>query len=217
MPDTPKVRDQQLTIFNPQQAATEWSRLKQSYADVSVMEDAVPNLLGASIEESDEHPPCGFGGKWTMDPPVRRGKSPEGPGVSVIDSRLIVKSYSSGGQHVAVCAAIVKSDAGDEKIEVFNLSTTDFFGANGVTEYTPDPEREGHIKVRDGFWDTLLACLGRDCGGDCLSAALSCPKPNWAAFLTCLAGRCGVCVVKCGACATCGCSVWCSPAVGCCE
>ncbi|MFI8435107.1 hypothetical protein ACIGJO_15335 [Streptomyces sp. NPDC079020] len=119
------------------------------------------------------------------------------------------------GQDLAACAAVLEVPGTSlRKVDVFALEAQDGDLLN-ATELVATSDNV--LEERDGWWDALTGCLGRDCGGVCLSAALTCPKVNWAAFLICLAGRCGVCVVKCAACATCDCTWWCKWAAGCCD
>jgi hypothetical protein len=214
MTNAPVVAEEALRIFTADQARREITRLDQQ---LTVLRDAVPTLLGRSIEEAEEQEPFGFGATVSLKEPYTASDAPrnEAP-VKMIESSLVATSYNVGSEHVGVFANVMKDDTGREVVDAFTLKTTDFF-LEGVTEYVADPTDQGRLMVRDGWWDALVACLGRNCGGVCLSAALSCPKINWAAFLICLAGRCGLCVVKCGACATCDCTWWCRPLAGCCN
>ncbi|WP_093478134.1 MULTISPECIES: hypothetical protein [unclassified Streptomyces] len=118
---------------------------------------------------------------------------------------------------VAMCASVIRGDpAGEEEVQAFTLETSSDNFLDDVTEHFID-DTDGQLRERSGgFWDVLLDCLADNCGQTCLSAAISCSKSSWAEFLICLAGRCGLCVVKCHACAGCQCSYWCVPVAGCC-
>ncbi|GAA0375231.1 hypothetical protein Acor_67390 [Acrocarpospora corrugata] len=217
MTNAPVLVEEKLTIYSPDQARREMTRLDQGYSDLAVLRDAIPSLLGVGIDEAAVQEPVGFGATWNLKEPYLAADAHEGDrAVKTIESSLICNSYNTGSEHVGVFATVMKPDVGDEKVDLFVLRTSDFI-IEGVKEYIPDSTNHGRLAVRDGWWDALVGCLGRSCGGVCLSAALTCPKINWAAFLVCLAGRCGLCVVKCGACATCDCTWWCRPVVGCCN
>jgi hypothetical protein len=71
------------------------------------------------------------------------------------------------------------------------------------------------VPLAGTFWQRLVRCL-RGCGGACITAIATCPKNSWAAFLGCIAVRCGVCAIKCPPCAACDCRWWCKWAAGCC-
>ncbi|MER5857365.1 hypothetical protein ABT131_17355 [Streptomyces sp900105245] len=217
MSNTPLLAEEKLKVYSPEHAQREMARLDQSYEQLAVLRDAVPNLLGRSLDEADIQEPVGFGAAWELKEPYLAADAREGDrAVKTVESTLIVNSYNAGQEHVGVFASVLKTDTGEEQIDVFTLRTQDFL-IDGVREYIPDSANPGSITVRDGWWDALVACLGRNCGSVCLGAALSCPKINWAAFLLCLAGRCGLCVIRCGACAACDCTWWCRPVAGCCN
>jgi len=71
--------------------------------------------------------------------------------------------------------------------------------------------------VRDAksWWTAFRDCSKR-CGTPCAAALVSCTG-TWTAYLWCLVATCGGCVLRCVACASCNCSVWCRWAAGCCR
>ena len=137
----------------------------------------------------------------------------EGPPVSELKFQFYAPALRSRTDQAAICTASLTAGGPYALDYDFSLTSP---GGNfmAVQEQTIT---EGRIVAVDGWWDRLLGCLQRDCGSVCIGATISCPKVNWAAFLVCLAGRCGGCVIKCAACATCDCSWWCKWAAGCCE
>ncbi|QLH23604.1 hypothetical protein [Streptomyces sp. Rer75] len=217
---TPRVREQQLTIYTPEQAGREWSRLTGQNSQLAILEQALPGRLGvSSVEDLPEPQFFGTTGRFVLDGSVPQPEELSGTAgeVHTIESGLIVQSRSAGNRQVAACVATTRGiPSGVSHDYVFVLDTTSDQFLAGVNELTPDAD--GHLVTRDGWWEALTSCFGSsDCGSTCLSAALTCPPAGWAVYLACLAGRCGGCVVSCAACATCDCTWWCRPAVGCCN
>ncbi|MCP2163923.1 hypothetical protein [Goodfellowiella coeruleoviolacea] len=214
MSNIPYVKSETMEIVPEQQAAAEFAGLTKDFPQLTHLRAAVPVLLGTSIEAAESRP-FGLRSQSTLSSAVPVGSSE----VENVNSAFIVQSLTNGSTQLALCATIIKGQpAGETLGEVFALRTTTGGQLDQVEEFTPEPTAEGKVVLRDGWWNRLTTCLSREnCGTTCLNAALTCPKVNWAVFLGCLAGRCGGCIVKCAACATCDCSFWCKFVAGCCN
>lgn len=217
MTSTPSVKESTFAIHDEQSAAQEWRRLSESEASMDQLISALPSRLrlpGAA--RLNEGQTVGFTSTDTLtgplDPPEEVTARER---VEKLNHSLFARTFSGpNGEQVAACAAVIEVPGTNyKKVDLFVLEAADGDLLH-ATELVPAGST---LRERDGWWDRVVRCLGRDCGGVCLGAAVSCPKVNWAAFLICLAGRCGVCVIKCGACATCDCTWWCKWAAGCCE
>lgn len=221
MTKTPTVREHQLAILSTDQASREWNRVAGGNPQVSEMRDALLGRLGVSADADLPEPQFfGVSGTFHLDGPVPVPKEVDNPPtqeVNTIQSGLIVQSRAIGDRQVAECVATTQGlPAGLSHDYVFTLDTTTDNFLTGVKELTT--ASGGRLVTVDGWWDALTSCLtSSDCGGQCVSAALTCPPATWAVYLACLAGRCGLCVVKCAACATCDCTWWCRIAAGCCN
>jgi len=75
----------------------------------------------------------------------------------------------------------------------------------------------GKAVLTKSWWTRFKACIKGSCSSVCLSALVSCPFSSWAAYLGCLAIKCGGCSAKCVGCASCRCRWWCKWAVSCCR
>ncbi|MGW3668105.1 hypothetical protein [Streptomyces sp. NPDC005141] len=218
MTSNPQVTQSSFEVHNSHAAAAEWRRLAGYEAGLDALISALPARLrlaqNAPLPEGDA---VGFTSTTTLDSPL---PMPEGittrEQVTSVKSSFFTRTFTgTGGEQLAACATVLEAPGTTFKtVDAFVLEARNGDLLDAVELV---PTSANVLEERDGWWDALTGCLGRDCGGVCLSAALSCPKVNWAAFLICLAGRCGVCVVKCAACATCDCSWWCKWAAGCCD
>ncbi|WP_406860566.1 hypothetical protein ABZO31_08950 [Streptomyces sp. HUAS MG47] len=214
----PRVKESTFEIHNSQAAADEWRRIAGYESVLDEMIGALPTRLrlakGTPLNEGET---VGFTSVTTLDGPL---PTPAGvttrDQVEKLNNGFFARTFTGEhGEQMAACATVIEvPGTGFKKVDAFVLEARDGDLLN-AKELGVTPANV--LEERDGWWDALTGCLGRDCGGVCLSAALSCPKVNWAAFLICLAGRCGVCVVKCAACATCDCTWWCKWAAGCCD
>ncbi|MFF9158403.1 hypothetical protein ACF1AB_39965 [Streptomyces sp. NPDC014846] len=218
MTSNPAVKESTFEIHNHQAAADEWRRLAGHESSLDRLISALPSRLrlakGAPLPEGET---VGFTSTTTLSSPM---DPPEGvttrEQVEKVNNSFFARTFTGeNGEQMAACATVIEVPGTSYKqVDAFVLEAHngDLLDAKELV-----PTSSSVLEERDGWWDALTGCLGRDCGGVCLSAAMSCPKVNWAAFLICLAGRCGVCVVKCAACATCNCSWWCKWAAGCCD
>ncbi|MGD1219958.1 hypothetical protein AB9Q10_16180 [Streptomyces krungchingensis] len=217
MTSIPSVRESTFEVHTSQSAAQEWQRLAGNESAMNEAISALPSRLrlpkGVQLNEGDT---VGFTSTATLSGPLEPpAEVTARDAVDKVKNTFMARTFTGQhGEQVAACATIIEVPGTDYKhVDVFVLEATDdLLQANELAVTST-----GSLEERDGWWDRVVRCLGRDCGGVCLGAALRCPKVNWAAFLVCLAGTCGVCVIKCGACATCDCSWWCKWAAGCCE
>ncbi|MFF9480631.1 hypothetical protein [Streptomyces sp. NPDC014733] len=221
MTNTPSVMESQLSVFSPDQARQEWNRVAAENPEVSRTHSALVDHLGlSSAAELSDPQHFGTSGTFKLSsavPVPQEVANPPAQEVLTIESSLTVQSHTAQDQQVAECvASLVGSPAGLRVDRVFTLSTTSDQFVSGVKEHVTGSS--GQLVTVDGWWDALKSCLSSsDCGGQCITAALTCPPATWAVYLACLAGRCGLCVVKCAACATCDCTWWCRIGAGCCN
>lgn len=218
MTDAPSVISSSFELHNSEAASAQWRRLAGIDSGLEAVMKALPSRMRVARDaQLPEGETVGFASTTVLDGPlpVPAGVSADTEVTRLTHSFFARTFTGSDGQQVAACATALEVPGTDYRVvDAFVLEAhgTDLLNATELVVTSANV-----LEERDGWWDALTGCLGRDCGGVCLSAALSCPKVNWAAFLLCLAGRCGVCVVKCAACATCDCTWWCKWAAGCCD
>jgi hypothetical protein len=73
------------------------------------------------------------------------------------------------------------------------------------------------LVVANSWGSAWSGCLHSQCANTCLSSLTQCSFGSWAGYFWCVAARCGGCVLRCAACATCDCRWWCRWAVRCCD
>ncbi|WP_331739205.1 hypothetical protein OG440_40670 (plasmid) [Streptomyces sp. NBC_00637] len=218
MTDAPSVISSSFELHNSEAASPQWRRLAGIDSRLEAVMSALPSRMRLAQDAPlPEGETVGFASTTVLDGPlpVPAGVS-KGVEVTRLTHSFFARTFQgSNGQQLAACGTVLEAPGTDFKVTdafVLEAHGNDLLNATELVATSANV-----LEERDGWWDALTGCLGRDCGGVCLSAALSCPKVNWAAFLLCLAGRCGVCVVKCAACATCDCTWWCKWAAGCCD
>jgi hypothetical protein len=116
---------------------------------------------------------------------------------------VVITSFKGVGvkEAVEIDARLVIAPEGDvAKTTEFKLNTT-------KTKVVPTKS----------WWTRFKGCIKSKCTSVCVSALVSCPFTSWAAYLGCLAAKCGGCSAKCVGCASCKCRWWCKWAVGCCD
>ncbi|MEU1935053.1 hypothetical protein ACH49O_19090 [Streptomyces coeruleorubidus] len=210
----PPIAEERITYIGPRHVERELESLRATNSDIATLFDYLPTRLGTDDVARASEGAFGYSLTSTLSSPLAPPEGEDRGAVNELDFRWMVNGYSEGDDQLAIGAVIVRANGGEYE-NVYALSLE---APNGnFTSVTESTVRGGRITEVDGWWDALTGCLGRDCGSVCLGAAISCPKINWIAFLACLAGRCGGCVVKCAACATCDCSWWCKWAAGCCN
>ena len=87
---------------------------------------------------------------------------------------------------------------------------------NKVEEFKVE-RKTNKIVLTHSWWTRFKACITGKCSSVCLQALVTCPTASWAAYLGCLALKCGGCSAKCVGCASCKCRWWCKWAVSCCK
>lgn len=125
-----------------------------------------------------------------------------------------VQSYSKAGSKDKAAVVIVTAKSGQNS-ETYQFSLMapggDFEKA---AEFTVD--KNNKVKKANSWYTRWKACLRDRCATACLGALVTCTG-TWAAYFWCVVARCGGCVLRCSACASCNCSFWCKWAVGCCR
>ncbi|GAA2603448.1 hypothetical protein [Streptomyces tubercidicus] len=212
----PPIAHEAITYFPPRQVERELESLRSTNSDIATLFAALPERLGTDDITRASEGSFGYSLTSSLTSPLAppEGVDDHRGSVNELDFHWMFNAYSAGTDQLAVGAVIVRANGGEyENIYALTLEAPN----QNYTAVTETTVQGGTLRVVDGWWDALTGCLGRDCGSVCLGAAISCPKVNWIAFLACLAGRCGGCIVKCAACATCDCSWWCKWAAGCCN
>ncbi|MFI8265059.1 MULTISPECIES: hypothetical protein [unclassified Streptomyces] len=221
--ENPTVLNERLSIHTAADAAAQWNELSSRHPELSQLLTGVQARLGLADLEALDALSGGVVGYSTetilsgnVPVPAELAGTDKGTAVNKLTATIVAKTYEgTGSEQVAACATVLRGDpSGEEIVDAFVL-----VGQKGSLIDTAEElvaGEAGTLVPRDGWWDALTRCLG-GCGSTCLSAAVGCPKPSWQIFLICLAGRCGLCVVKCAACATCDCTWWCRIGVGCCN
>lgn len=136
--------------------------------------------------------------------------------VREVTAEFLVQSASKADAEGAIATASIS--AGGNRIEVPVLLEA----PRGPTGVDFQRAREFTIEAADqviearSWWSAWVGCLQRECAATCLSALFTC-SGTWVAYLGCVALRCGPCVLRCSACATCDCVWWCRWAAGCCD
>lgn len=214
MTSIPYVVSETTEIITGEHAAAQFAQLSQKNSDLSQLDAAVSLLLGGTPDE-EEAMPVGVHSTSVLNTPVQIAESKTE--TNTVESLFIMKAQSRGNTEVARCSTFLRGGTHQEG-ETFLLKATAGGYLDQVDEFVLSPQGDGRVMPRDGWWNRLTGCLSREsCGSTCLNAAITCPKVTWPAFLICLAGRCGGCIVKCAACATCDCGFWCKWATGCCN
>ncbi|MEW2417847.1 hypothetical protein AB0953_29605 [Streptomyces sp. NPDC046866] len=221
--ENPTVTNERLSIHNEADAAALWDELAARHEELPTLLKGLQSRLGLANPEALDALAggvVGYSGEMTLSgnvhPPASLPTTEQDMQVNKVTATLVAKTYEgAGNQQVAACATVLRGDpAGKEEVDAFVLIGQKGSLLDTADELVAGPA--GTLVPRDGWWDALTKCLG-GCGSTCLSAAVGCPKATWQIFLICLAGRCGLCVVKCAACATCDCTWWCRIAAGCCH
>jgi hypothetical protein len=143
-------------------------------------------------------------------------KAPERAGAAAaavqdVEVELVGQSMTKGRNQGAVVTCTVKAGANEE--------TYDFLleAPNGQFERATESTIVGNkVVAANSWWSAWVGCLRSRCASTCLSALWQC-SGTWTAYFWCVVGRCGGCVLRCAACATCDCSWWCRWATGCCD
>jgi len=126
------------------------------------------------------------------------------------------QSYSKASSKDAGAIGVITLKASSGESETYNFS---LIAPNGdFNKFTEHYADKNNKIVKTNSWSSRwYACAKSKCVSSCLGALTTCPKSSWTVFLACVAVRCGGCVAKCVACASCNCSFWCKWAAGCCR
>jgi len=134
---------------------------------------------------------------------------------TTVDFAVHLQDYAKPGSKDAAAVAQVVVTAGKES------QTYSFYllapGGNfdKATEYAIG--RDLKIAPATSWWSCVKAYMRKHCVSTCLESLVTCPKTSWAAYLGCVAVKCGGCFIKGSLCCACDCSWWCKWAVGCCD
>jgi hypothetical protein len=134
-----------------------------------------------------------------------------GKPVQELEVELVGQSMTKGRNQGAVATCTVK---GGGNVETYDL-LLEAPGGNfeKAQEWTIE---QGKVVEAHSWWSAWVGCLYSRCASTCLSALWQCAG-TWTAYFWCVVARCGGCVLRCAACATCDCSWWCRWAAGCCD
>ncbi len=133
--------------------------------------------------------------------------------VEAVEVEVLLQSHSKpdSTDQAAIVTLSIKGGGNSESYDLLleapggSFHNYREFTASGVT-----------VQEAESWWSAFVSCLDSNCWWPCLSALWQCTG-TWAAYLACLAARCGGCVGRCLTCATCNCGWWCSWASGCCR
>ena len=155
----------------------------------------------------------GFRQKFRAATPIRPPKGQKAEPVQEIEFELVLSAYEDPDSPTQAAVANVRIVAGSntETYDMLLESEVDDF--EDVREYKVEG---GKVVRAHSWWTAARDCVLRTCIGPCIGALFTCAG-TWAAYLGCVAIKCGGCWVKCAACATCDCRWWCKWAIGCCR
>jgi hypothetical protein len=204
------------TTHFPDAEATqrEMDRLQASSATYQAALQEVQSRNLQALDEDEIVPPFGW---TTTDRSVHAdevqslvfaatlGKDPDGNEVAIIGH--VIRGMDENWQPI--------------KDEEFDLITkppggiTDPNDIKTVAAFRDGAKVAGDIQPFS-LVSRLVKCVRSKCASACLGAITGCAGV-FPVYLKCLVVACGVCAVKCGACATCKCRFWCKWAAGCCK
>jgi hypothetical protein len=145
--------------------------------------------------------------------PIKPPRGTTGRPVEEASIDVRVQDYVKRGtrDRVAVLTVTTKAGANSESYEaLLEAPGGDFSQA-----------REFRVKGNavipaKSWWTAARRCVTSSCSSVCVASLFTCTG-TWAAYLLCIAAKCGGCWLKCAACATCNCRWWCRWATGCCR
>ena len=173
----------------------------RGFADVSTPEESFAIRLTSRASAGGILPPPGLG---IMAAPVQS-----------VDFSLVGRSLTRGNDQGAVATMSVSASGphGGEQVSYSMLLEAPSGHFDRAKEWTID---NGRVVEAHSWWSAWNGCLHSKCASTCLSSLWQCTG-TWSAYFWCVAAKCGGCVVKCAACATCDCRWWCRWAAGCCD
>jgi hypothetical protein len=195
------VKSLKTTNFRPEVLSAKFAQLNRS--------DPRIRALSAHLQQKGFKPQTGakhFFGFEHID------QHPDGRTAKL---SVLVQDYSRpGSKELGAVAMITISSGGQADTYAFNVvSTGDDF--KQVEEHLVD--KNLNVVLAHSFWTCFVNSFTSRCSSNCASALVTCPTGSWAAYLGCLAVRCGLCAVRAFGCCLCDCSWWCRWAVGCCH
>jgi hypothetical protein len=146
--------------------------------------------------------------------PPRKGGPPNAEPVGEISVEITGQALTGGKGRgeAAIAFTRITTDSGENVVYPLLLVAPD----GDFQRATELIVHEGEIVEAESWWTAFVGCLGNGCAQQCLSALFSCGGA-WNVYLWCLLWKCGPCVTRCLACATCNCKWWCKWATGCCK
>jgi hypothetical protein len=134
-----------------------------------------------------------------------------GPEVQDVEFELVGQSMTKGKNQGAVATCTVR--AGTNEVSYSMLLEAPNGRFDRAQEWTI---AKGKVVEANSWWSAWVGCLRSRCASSCLSALWQCAG-TWTAYFWCVVAKCGGCVLRCSACATCDCSWWCRWGAGCCD
>jgi hypothetical protein len=134
-----------------------------------------------------------------------------GGAVQDVEFELVGQSMTKGNSQGAIATCTVRSGKNEVSYEMLLEAPDGHF--DRAREWTLE---NGKVIDAHSWWGAWVGCLHGRCASECLGALWQCVG-TWAAYFWCVVARCGGCVLKCAACATCDCSWWCRWGTGCCD
>jgi hypothetical protein len=176
---------------------------------------ALDNHLGAAGFKPRNNPSADFYGQRT------RFRDPDQQN-RITTRTIVLQNYDKEGSTDA--AAIATVTISTREGPQVDTDTYDFVliapegDPENFIELTVD--EDGTVVEANSWFSCVWNGIKARCVGTCVSALNDC-KPalafSWAAYVGCLALKCGVCLTKVMACCECNCRWWCRWAAGCCN
>jgi hypothetical protein len=145
--------------------------------------------------------------------PVKPPKGATGAAVQDASFEIRVQDYAKRGtrDRAAVLTATVKAGGNSDTYQAL------LEAPRGDFSHAREFMVKGNAVVpANSWWSAARSCVTKNCTSVCVSSLFTC-SGTWAAYIACIAAKCGLCWLKCAACATCNCKWWCKWAAGCCK
>jgi hypothetical protein len=162
----------------------------------------------------------GAGGKAAVrdrvksNKPVKPPAGQTGAPVSEVTFEMALQALDkpNSQDQAAIALVTITADNGDTQQYEMLLEAP---GGDFAKARESMVERD-QVVAANSWWTAARSCVLSRCTSVCIGALVTCTG-TWAAYLLCLATRCGVCWARCAGCASCDCSWWCRWATGCCD
>jgi hypothetical protein len=138
----------------------------------------------------------------------------QGAPVKEVQFEVSLRSYKKAGSKDTAAVGTMTVIAGQTRDEYDVLLEAPGGNMGKAREFKL---HGNNVVPANSWWTAARGCVTSKCGSACIAALTTCPPTSWAAYLLCLAARCGGCWVKCAACASCNCRWYCKWATGCCR